>query len=115
MRKNVLKEKSFEFSLLVIKVYKELVHKKEFVISKQLLRSATSIGANIVEAQQGVSKKDFIFKLQISLKEAHESWYWLELLNQSNIYYCKELFDLLNEVISLLTKIISTSKKSLRN
>ncbi|HEX9804309.1 MAG TPA: four helix bundle protein [Candidatus Dojkabacteria bacterium] len=90
MRKNVLKEKSFEFSLLVIKVYKELVHKKEFVISKQLLRSATSIGANIVEAQQGVSKK-----VTFTIAKNYSTY--------------------LNEVISLLTKIISTSKKSLRN
>ena len=90
MRKNVVKEKSFRFSLDIIALYKYLTtQKKEYILSKQVLRSGTSIGANIEEAVVSQSKKEFIAKLNISLKEAHETHYWLRLLKESG-YINKE-------------------------
>ena len=84
MKKNVIKEKSFSFALEVIQIYKKLSsEKKEFIMSKQLLRSGTSIGANIREAEYAQSKADFISKLSIALKEANEADYWIELLHIS--------------------------------
>lgn len=84
-KQNPLKEKSFLFALKIIGVYKFLCEeRKEFVMSKQLLRSGTSIGANIREAQNAQSKADFIHKLAVSQKECDESLYWIELLHQSN-------------------------------
>ena len=84
MKENIIKNKSFDFALRIVKLYQYLSEqKKEFVLSKQLLRSGTSIGANIREADQAESKADFIHKLSISLKEANESEYWIELLYKS--------------------------------
>ena len=81
MRDNIILDKSFEFAIRVVKLYKYLCsEKKEYVLSKQLLRSGTSIGANINEAQAGQSKADFIAKMSISSKESRESKYWIELL-----------------------------------
>ncbi len=81
---NPLKDKSFQFALNIIKLYKYLTEeKKEFIMSKQLLRSGTSIGANIREGQNAQSKADFIHKFSISQKECDETLYWLELLSQS--------------------------------
>lgn len=89
--------------------------KREYVLSKQLLRSGTSIGANIREAEQAQSKIDFIHKLSIALKEANETEYWLELLNQSG-YLEQKLFESLyidcKEMLKLLTSIIKTSKQN---
>ena len=84
MKESVLKEKSYQFALRVIKLYKYIVaEKKEYVLSKQILRSGTSIGANIEEANQAQSKADFVHKLSISQKEAFETDYWLRLLRDS--------------------------------
>jgi four helix bundle protein len=81
MGKHIVREKSFSFALRIVKLYKYLTEeKREYVLSKQVLRSGTSIGALIREAEQGESKADFIHKLAISLKEAKETEYWLELL-----------------------------------
>ncbi|MBI4972631.1 MAG: four helix bundle protein, partial [Candidatus Omnitrophica bacterium] len=77
---NLIQQKSFDFALAIIDLYKKLTIAKEFVISKQLLRSATSIGANIEEAIAGQSKKDFLHKMAIASKEARETRYWLRLL-----------------------------------
>ena len=85
MKKNIVKEKSFDFALKIIRVSQQLVNqKKEFVLSKQLLRAGTSIGANIRESEHAESMKDFIHKLSIALKEANETEYWIELLYRSN-------------------------------
>jgi four helix bundle protein len=117
MRKdNVLKEKSFAFALRVIKCFQYLQSEKnEYILSKQLLRCGTSVGANIREAEHAQSKLDFIHKLSISLKEANEVIYWLELLYQSN-YLDKKLFESLfldgNELLKLLISIIKTSKRN---
>ncbi|MEX2364578.1 MAG: four helix bundle protein, partial [Balneolaceae bacterium] len=83
--KNVIQEKSFNFALSIIELYKILLQKKEYVISKQILRSATSIGANIEEATAAQSKKDFAYKMSISSKEARETRYWLRLLDKSQL------------------------------
>jgi four helix bundle protein len=80
MKESKVKNKSFEFALKIIELYKFLQEQKEFILSKQLLRSGTSIGANINEALAGVSKADFTNKMAIASKEARESLYWLELL-----------------------------------
>jgi four helix bundle protein len=93
MKENILKDKSYEFSLLIISVYKELSsQQREFVLSKQMLRSGTSIAANIEEADGAQSKKDFLSKISISFKEAKETKYWLRLLRDSN-YMKSELAD----------------------
>ena len=81
---NIIVKKSYAFALEVIALYKLLIEKKEFVMSKQILRSGTSIGANIHEAVASESKKDFIHKLSIAVKESRETSYWLNLLKDSN-------------------------------
>jgi len=81
---NVIKDKSFKFAVRIINLYKKLIAEKEYVLSKQLLRSGTSVGANVREAQNAQSPKDFIHKLSISQKEADESLYWIELLKETN-------------------------------
>ena len=114
MNKNIVMDKSKAFAMRVIKLYKYLCeNKNEFVISKQLLRSATSIGANIKEAQCGQSKKDFIAKMYIAYKEANETEYWLELLHESDILEDK-LFDSLYEDNHELIKILASITKSVR-
>lgn len=116
---NVLVDKSFQFAIRVVKLYKYLCDdKKEFILSKQLLRSGTSIGANINESQDAQSKNDFVAKLSISLKEARESKYWLELLKETNYLTSKEAEGILNdleEVIKLLVSIIKTAKENIKN
>src|SRR3989338_1040298 len=84
-KQNLIQQKSFDFALKIIELYGKLVRAKEFVISKQLLRSATSIGANVEEAIAGQSKKDFLHKMAIASKEARETRYWLKLLDESQI------------------------------
>lgn len=82
-KKNIIKEKSFAFAIDIVNLYKVLTDRKEFVLSKQLLRSGTSIGANVRESEHAQSKADFIHKLSISLKEANETEYWLDLLYET--------------------------------
>ena len=112
---SVLNQKSFNFSVRIVKLYKYLIRKdKSFEpLYKQLLRSGTSIGANVSEAQSAATKKDFIYKLSISLKEARESHYWLKLLNETEIIN-KQEFESLNkdcdELERLLTSSIKTAK-----
>ncbi len=117
MKENVIRDKSFVFAVRIVKLYKYLVeNKKEFVISKQIIRSGTSIGANIEEGNSGQSKKDFIAKLSISLKEAKETHYWLRLLVECQ-YIEKEMFDSIvkdcDEIILILTRILQTARKNL--
>lgn len=114
MKSNVVKEKSFAFAIRIVNLYKFLTsEKKEFVLSKQLLRSGTAIGALVREAEQGESKADFIHKLAIALKEANETEYWLELLHQTEYLEQKAFESIHNdnvELLKLLTSIIKTSK-----
>jgi len=109
-------ERTFKFSLLIIEVYKYLNANKEFVLSKQLLRSGTSIGANVEEAQAGQSKADFISKMSIASKEARESKYWIKLLIQSNYLngFSKkdDLMTEIDNIVKIITKIIKTSKEN---
>ncbi len=112
---NKIMELSFGFSLQIIELYKALVQEKEFVISKQLLKSATSIGANVEEANAAQTKKDFIAKMSIASKEAREAKYWLRLLDKSQIVkrdYSDYLVKI-EHIINILTKIVKTSQESL--
>ena len=117
MSDNIVKDKCRLFALRIIKLYKYLCEdKREYVLSKQLLRSGTSIGANIVEAHNAMSKKEFLSKMNISLKEAAETEYWLDLLNESEYIKSNE-FDSINadceEIKKLLVTIIKSTNKSL--
>lgn len=115
MKENIIKNKSLEFAIRIVKLYKYLVNeKKEFVLSKQLLRSGTSIGAMVRESEHAESKADFIHKLSVSLKEANETEYWLELLYQSDFIKKKEFESIINdskEILRLLISIIKTTKQ----
>jgi len=109
---NPLLQKSIEFLLAVIEYCEKLEESKKFVLAKQLLRSATSIGANSMEAQNPESKPDFIHKMKIAAKEADETQYWLLLCDYSNSYPdCKFLLDKLEEVARIIGSILSKSKK----
>ncbi len=114
MSENVIQNKSFDFAIRIVKLYRTLIDtKKEFVLSKQILKSGTAIGALVREAEQAESKADFIHKLSIALKEASETEYWLQLLHKSD-YIAKTEFEIiglyLTELLKLLTSIIKTSK-----
>lgn len=112
---NVIQIKSYAFAIRIIKMYKYLCeNKKEFVLSKQLLRSGTSIGANIEEAIGGQSGKDFYAKLTISYKEARETHYWIRLLKDTDYLSMDEANSLLKDTEELL-KIIGSIQKTLRN
>ena len=115
MKENIIQTKSYDFALKIVKLHRSLVeNKKEFVLSKQLLRSGTSIGANIEEAIGGQSEKDFYAKLTISYKEARETKYWIRLLKDSE-YLDKEIAnEFLNNVEELL-RIIGSIQKTLKN
>jgi four helix bundle protein len=117
MKESIVKNKSFEFALRIIELYKILQEQKEFVLSKQLLRSATSIGANINEALAGVSKADFAYKMSISSKEARESLYWLELLDKSQMvnFDFKPFIHDCEELVKMLTSIVKTTQNSTKN
>src|SRR5262245_33726455 len=112
-RENIIVQKSYAFALEIIKLYKLIIEKKEFVLSKQILRSGTSIGANVHEAVGSESKKDFIHKLGVAVKEARETSYWLNLLKDSN-YLSTQEFERLNErcdeLIRILNSIILTTR-----
>ena len=109
--KNIILDKTFGFSLSIIKFCDELELQKKYVIAKQLLRSGTSIGANVREAQSPQSRADFIQKLKIALKEVEETEYWLLLINASDSYPKND--QLVKDILELkliLSKIVSTSK-----
>ncbi|MDD3536065.1 MAG: four helix bundle protein [Candidatus Cloacimonetes bacterium] len=115
MKKNIIAEKSFDYALLIIKLYQYLVsEKREYVMSKQLLRAGTSVGANVREAGVAQSKKEFIAKMNISLKEIHECEYWLLLLNRAG-YISREqaLEQQTDEIKRILSSIIKTSNESM--
>ena len=112
---NIIRTKSYQFAVRVVNLYKLLVgDRKEFVLSKQLLRSGTSIGANVREAEHAESKADFIHKLSIALKEANETEYWLDLLKETSYLNNSEYISIqidIKEILKLLTSIIKTSKQ----
>ncbi|MDP5229739.1 MAG: four helix bundle protein [Cellulophaga sp.] len=115
MAENIVKSKSFDFAIDIVYLYKRLVaEQKEFVMSKQLLKSVTSIGANVREAEFAVSRADFINKMAISLKEANETEYWLDLLYKTN-YIDENVFKDFKIKIEELLKLLISIFKTTRN
>jgi len=119
MNDNVIMDKSYAFALRIIKLYKYLIaEKKEYVLSKQILRSGTSIGALVKEAEHAQSKADFLNKINVALKEANETEYWLMLLKDSK-YIEEKSFDSIHEenveIIKLLASIVKSLKESLKS
>ena len=114
-RENIVRKKSFSFALKIIDLYRFLVQKREYVLSRQILRSGTSIGANIEEAQAAVSRKDFVNKIGIASKEARETRYWLLLLIESEFLVGYQDTSLiqneLEEIIKILTSIVKTTRQ----
>ena len=116
-KENIILDKSFEFAIKAVELYVILKNQNEFVISKQFLKSATSIGANVEEAISAFSKKEFTSKMGIALKEARETRYWLRLLNRSQLVkfnysiYLKEI----EELVNILTAIVKTSQAGNKN
>jgi four helix bundle protein len=117
MRKNLISELTFTFSLKIIKLYQDLTKTHEYIISKQLLRSSTSIGANVEEAIAAFSKKDFVYKMSIASKEARETHYWLRLLKESSLTHrdLKSYIDNNQRIIKVLTSIVKTTTDRLEN
>jgi four helix bundle protein len=115
-KQSIIQEKSFKFSLMIIDLYKQLSKTDNNPILRQLLRSSTSIGANVNEGSAGQTKKDFITKMAIASKEARESSYWLRLLSESNWYDIdlKNQITECNEIVKILTKIVKTSQENLK-
>ena len=118
-KKNIIQEKTFLFAVRIVNFYRYLVDiKKEYVLSKQILRSGTSIGANIEEAIGGQSKRDFINKVSIAYKESRETNYWLRLLKATN-YIDEKMFCSINkdceEILRIITSIQKTSKTKISN
>ena len=116
MKENIILERSFAFSLLAIELYKKLISVNEFVLSRQFLKSATSIGANVNESSAAQSKADFISKMSIASKEARETKYWLMLLQKSNFisFDYSYLLNEADEIINIITAIVKTSQTSLK-
>ena len=111
---NIIRDKSFAFALRIVKMYKFLVDKKEYVLSKQLLRSGTAVGALVRKAEYAESKADFIHKMAIAQKEANETDYWIELLFQSQYLDNSEYNSIskdIEELNKILASIIITSKE----
>jgi four helix bundle protein len=116
MGKNVLKDKSYSFAIRIVQLYKHLSEtKREFVLSKQVLRSGTSVGALIREAEFAQSKKDFISKMSISLKEANETSYWIDLLKDTSFLTTDEYNSLNEKIKELIKMLVSTVKTTKQN
>ena len=115
MKQNIIADKSKTFAVRVVRLYQHLIKTKcEFVLSKQLLRSGTSIGANVHEAIRAQSKKDFVSKMNIALKEASESSYWIELLHETDYLTTQEfesIYSDCTEINRLLVSIVKTANK----
>jgi four helix bundle protein len=112
---SLVQQKSFDFALKIIKLYTKLQEHREYVLSRQLLRSATSIGANVTEATAGQSRRDFLAKMSVASKEARETKYWLELFKESDLApvdVSEELCDV-EELIRILTSIVKTTSQNL--
>jgi four helix bundle protein len=114
VKENLIQQKSYQFAIKIVELYKHLTTtKKEFVLSKQVLRCGTSIGANIEEAIGGQSRKDFIAKISIAYKEARETKYWLSILKDTRYLTEQEFLKILDpceEILRIITKIQKTAK-----
>lgn len=118
MKSNVVKDKSFDFALAIIGLYKQLVSSREYVLSKQLLKSGTSIGANIEEGDAAQTKKDFVAKMSIASKESRETRYWIRLLMKSSLVEFSinsKYLDQCEELIRLTTSIVKTAQQNQKN
>ena len=115
MKENIIVKKSFDFALTSMELYKLLLAKNEFVLSKQFFRSSTSIGANVQEASAAYSRKDFAAKMSISSKEARETLYWIKLIEAGNFveYNFQPLKRDSEELIRILTSIVKTTQDKL--
>ena len=113
-KKNIILERSFDFALSIIHLCKTLKEKREYVLSEQLLKSGTSIGANVEESTAAQSRKDFISKMTLASKEARETKYWLRLLDRSQVieYNYQYLLREADEIISILTAIVKTTQNN---
>ena len=113
MNDKKIDERTFEFAMKIVQAYKFLVAKKEFVLSKQLLRAGTSIGANVQEAQAAQSRKDFASKMAIASKEARETLYWLRLLSESGFFNgylpLDDMYTEIRSIINIITRIVKTT------
>lgn len=119
MKENIIKNKSFAFAVRIVKLYKHYVEsKKEYILSKQLLRSGTSVGAMVREAEHAETKADFKHKMAVAQKEINETIYWLELMKETD-YLTQEEFSSINsdavEIIKLITAILKTTKSNINN
>lgn len=114
MKENIIQDRTYKFALQIIQHYQKMQQQNEFVLSKQLLRAGTSIGANVEEAIAAQSRKDFISKMSISSKEARETNYWLRLLRDSKLCGNIDFTDLIKEseeIIKILTSIVKTAQR----
>ena len=112
MEQNIILEKSLDFSVAIIKFCEKLEEQRKYVVAKQLLRSGTSIGANVFEAQHAESRADFVHKMKIAIKEANETLYWLILCERSESYpFDNNLRNVVQEMIRIVSKIILSSKR----
>ncbi len=110
---SIIEKKSFDFAVRIVNLYKHLTaDKKEFVLSKQLLRSGTSIGANVAEGERGQTKPDFNVKMSIALKEANETYYWLRLLHKTDFLTEKEFQSMEKDVDEIIAILVSICKKT---
>ena len=116
MKESIVESKSFDFAVRIVKLYQYLCEEKnERVMSKQLLRCGTSVGANVSEAERGQSKPDFYSKMAIALKEANETYYWIRLMHSTEYLSDKEYSSLdsdINEIISILVAICNSKEKN---
>ena len=118
MKENLISEKSLEFAIRIVNLYQILTKKNEYVISKQILRSGTSIGANIAEAECSISRKDFLARIYISFKECAETKYWLTLLQKTGYITMEEyssIFTECDEIYRILSSITKTTRERMKN
>ena len=113
MTKNIIENKSFDFAVRIVNLYKYIINdKREFVLSKQLLRSGTSIGANVAEAERAQSRADFAAKMSVALKESNETLYWLRLLNAADYITNEEFSSMQKDLDELISLLVSICKKT---
>jgi four helix bundle protein len=115
MADSIIKDKSYKFAIRIVRICKELNEKKEYVLSREILRAGTHIGARVKEAQQAEARQDFIHKMSVALQNASKTEYWLELLRDTD-FIDQKTFNSLNddcaEILRLLTKIVKSSKQN---
>jgi len=114
-KESIIQKKSFDFAVSIVNLYKEFSKTGDSTILRQVLRSATSIGANVQEGSAGQTKRDFVTKMSIASKEARETLYWLRLLTVTNYYNrdLKKYYNECDEIVRILTKIVKTSQETL--